>query len=141
MIFSHYPTKPVGSSDGGMIVSNDKEKIDQLRVLSRNGNSLEKNSWERSIIQWGYKFYMNSIQAYIANENFKKLDSKMEAMGKVRSIYNDAFSLNHTSYHLYRINVTDRDKFMSKMKEEEIRPKAIRIQEVLLFMPGWKIIF
>ena len=121
MIFSHYPTKPVGSSDGGMIVSNDKEKIDQLRILSRSGNSLEKNSWERSIIQWGYKFYMNSIQAYIANENFKKLDSKMEAMGKVRSIYNEAFNLNHTSYHLYRINVADRDKFMSKMKEEEIQ--------------------
>ena len=27
MIFSFYPTKPVGSSDGGIIVSNDFEKI------------------------------------------------------------------------------------------------------------------
>ena len=121
MIFSHYPTKPVGSSDGGMIVSNDKEKVDQIRMLSRNGNTLEKNSWERSILQPGYKFYMNSIQAYIANENFKRLDSKMEAMEKVRKIYNENFNLNNTSYHLYRINVTDRNKFISIMNEKEIQ--------------------
>ena len=122
MIFSHYPTKPVGGSDGGMIVSNDKEKVDQIRMLSRNGTTgLEENSWERSILQPGYKFYMNSIQAYIANENFKRLDSKMEAIEKVRKIYNESFNLNNTSHHLYRTNVTDRNKFISIMNEKGIQ--------------------
>ena len=32
MFFSFYPTKPVGSSDGGIIVSNDKAKIDYLKT-------------------------------------------------------------------------------------------------------------
>jgi dTDP-4-amino-4,6-dideoxygalactose transaminase len=105
MIFSFYPTKPVGSSDGGMAVSNDKSKIDRLRMLSRNGISLEENSWERKIILPGWKLYMNSIQAFIANENFKKLPGKMTRLREIREKYNSAFELNNTSEHLYRINV------------------------------------
>ena len=121
MVFSHYPTKPVGSSDGGMIVSNNKEKIDQIRILSKNGNTIEKNSWERSIVVPGYKLYMNSMQAHIANENFKKLGDKRNSFEKTRVDYNNAFNLNNTSYHLYRINVNDRDKFIKHMKECEIQ--------------------
>jgi len=121
MVFSHYPTKPVGSSDGGMIVSNNKEKIDQIRILSKNGNTLEKNSWERSIVVPGYKLYMNSMQAYIANENFKKLEDKRNSFEKARVSYNNAFNLNNTSYHLYRINVNNRDKFLNYMKECNIQ--------------------
>jgi len=74
MIFSFYPTKPVGSIDGGMIVSNDKAKIDRLRILSRYGTTFEDNSWERKIVLPGWKMYMNSVQAYVAMENFKKLE-------------------------------------------------------------------
>jgi dTDP-4-amino-4,6-dideoxygalactose transaminase len=121
MVFSHYPTKPVGSSDGGMIVSNNKEKIDQIRILSKNGNTIEKNSWERSIVVPGYKLYMNSMQAYIANENFKKLEDKRNSFEKARVSYNNAFNLNNTSYHLYRINVNNRDEFINHMKECEIQ--------------------
>jgi len=121
MVFSHYPTKPVGGCDGGTIVSNNKEKIDQIRILSKNGNTLEKNSWEQSIIVPGYKFYMNSMQAYIANENFKKLQSKKHAFEKTRISYNDAFNLNNTSYHLYRINVDNRNEFLNYMEECNIQ--------------------
>jgi len=116
MIFSFYPTKPVGSSDGGMVVSNDKNKIDQLRVLSRNGISLEENSWERKIILPGWKLYMNSIQAFIANENFKKLSNKMDRLKEMRERYNLAFELNNTSEHLYRINVENNNNFLKLMK-------------------------
>jgi len=121
MIFSFYPTKPIGSIDGGMVVSNDKEKIDRLRVLSRNGISLEQNSWERKVILPGWKLYMNSVQAYVANENFKKLSEKMSRYRAVREAYNSAFNLKNTSDHLYRINVKENDKFLDFMKERGIQ--------------------
>ncbi len=121
MIFSFYPTKPVGSSDGGMVVSNDKDKIDRIRILSRNGMSLEDNSWERKIILPGWKSYMNSIQAYIANENFKKLPEKTERFEEIKHQYNQAFGLNNTSNHLYRIRVKDNQSFISKMREKGIQ--------------------
>jgi len=121
MIFSFYPTKPVGSIDGGMIVSNDKRKIDRLKILSRYGTNFEDNSWERKFVLPGWKMYMNSVQAYVALENFKKLEEKMHRFDEVREMYNDAFGFDNTSRHLYRMRVRNRDEFVSKMKEKGIQ--------------------
>ena len=41
MIFSHYPTKIVGSCDGGMVVSNNKNKIDWFKMAVMNGTTLD----------------------------------------------------------------------------------------------------
>ena len=76
MIFSFYPTKPVGGSDGGIIVSNDYNKIKWFKEATMNGMSYAHNNWDRTIKFPGYKMYMNSIQCYIANQNLNKLDAK-----------------------------------------------------------------
>ena len=72
MVFSFYPTKPVGGCDGGMIVSDDKESIDWFKTAVFNGTKPSENSWEREVVFPGHKAHINSIQAYIANENLKK---------------------------------------------------------------------
>ena len=120
MIFSFYPTKPVGSSDGGIIVSNDYDKIKWFKEASMNGMSYAHNNWDRTIKFPGYKMYMNSIQCYIANQNLDKLDNKKENLSYVREQYNKSFNLSNTSSHLYRINVKNRDSFIEKMKEAGI---------------------
>ena len=121
MVFSFYPTKPVGSCDGGMIVSNDKRKIDRLRVLSRNGMSLEADSWDRKILLPGWKMYMNSIQATIAMKNFNKLPEKMLRYEEIKYRYNKSFNLDNKSNHLYRITVDNNDNFLSIMKDKGIQ--------------------
>ena len=120
MIFSLYPTKPLSSADGCVIVSNDKDKIDKLKLYSFNGMSTENNNWERKQKAIGYKMYLNSLSAYIANENLKKLDEKKRKIFRVREKYNDAFRLTNMSEHLYRIEVENRDLFMQKAKLENI---------------------
>ena len=110
----------VGSSDGDMVVSDDESKIDKRREMPFNGMSQEANNWERKQNAIGYKMYMNSISAYIANENLKKLDEKKRKIFKVREKYNDAFGLTNTSEHLYRIEVQDRNTFMQNAKSENI---------------------
>ena len=120
MIFSFYPTKPIGSYDGGMIVSDDKDKIDWFRLMVKNGTSFNTKSWEREIVTQGYKMYLNAIQAYIANENFKKLEEKYSLLKKVRDKYNSEFNVNNTSNHLYRINVANRSSIFREAKEEGI---------------------
>jgi dTDP-4-amino-4,6-dideoxygalactose transaminase len=116
MVFSFYPTKPVGSCDGGMIVSNNWEKIKTLKEIALNGMTYSHNNWERKIQVVGYKMYMNSIQADIALRNFKLYPSKLNELSRVRSLYNKELGLNNTSDHLYRINVDDRVSFMGYMK-------------------------
>ena len=121
MIFSFYPTKPVGSLDGGMIVSNDEEKIKRLKILSRYGTNFEDNSWERKFVLPGWKMYMNSVQAHIALKNFEKLESKAKRFDEIREFYNEQFELSNTSRHLYRLRVRNRDEFIEKMKNVGIQ--------------------
>ena len=89
MIFSFYPTKPIGSCDGGMIVSNNLDKINYLRELSMNGMSQSINNWERDIKFPGYKMYMNSIQCDIGLQNFKLYSDKLKKLEIIRNYYNN----------------------------------------------------
>ena len=120
MIFSFYPTKPIGSFDGGLIVSDDKKKIEWFKVLTKNGMEFCHQSWRRKAIMPGYKMYLNALQAYVANENYKKLPEKYDALTKIRDIYNSALDVNNTSFHLYRLNVENREVFLNKAQEQEI---------------------
>ena len=120
MIFSFYPTKPIGSCDGGMIVSDDLEKITYLKELALNGMSFAKNNWDRKIKFPGYKMYMNSIQCDIGLRNFNVYEEKLNRLKIIRDIYNDSLGYNNISSHLYRINVQNRDKFVSYMKKLNI---------------------
>ena len=117
MLFSFYPTKPVGGCDGGMIVSDDKDAIDWFRLATLNGTSSSKNNWERSIHFSGWKMHINSIQAYIANENLKKLDRKYEKLKKIRDIYNKSLSCKNDSNHLYRVKVENNQTFIRAMQK------------------------
>ena len=115
MIFSFYPTKPVGSMDGGIIVSNDWDKIKWFKEAVLNGMSYSKNNWDRRIKFPGYKMYMNSIQCHIALQNLIKLDDKKKRLGDIRDYYNKNLGYKNTSDHLYRILVKNNSDFMKKM--------------------------
>lgn len=120
MVFSFYPTKPVGSSDGGMIVSDDLEKIIHLREMALNGMSYANNNWERTIKFAGYKMYMNSIQCDIALQNFNLYEDKLDKLNTIKEIYNNEFNYLNTSNHLYRINVINRNSFINEMNNNNI---------------------
>jgi len=120
MIFSFYPTKPVGSCDGGMIVSNDLDKIVKLKEMALNGMSYSDNNWERKIKFAGYKMYMNSIQCDIAMRNFEKYQNKLFRLDEIRKIYNKKLGYSNSSNHLYRISLDNRNEFISFMRQNEI---------------------
>lgn len=64
----------------------------------------------------GYKMHINSIQAYVALQNLRKLDEKNFHLGKIKKAYNRSFGLNNTSDHLYRIRVKNNKAFAHRMK-------------------------
>jgi len=121
MIFSFYPTKPVGSCDGGMVVSNNKYLIDTFKAMVLNGTKASKNAWEREQIMLGYKMHGNSIQAKIAHENLKKLDKKNSILEEIKLVFNESLGYNNKSNHLYRIRVKDNSKFIKEMKQAGIQ--------------------
>lgn len=118
VIFSFYPTKPVGGIDGGIIVSDDKDKIEYLKQRAMNGMSYSENNWERVAVSHGWKMYMNSVQAFVAMQNLKKLDKKKIKLQSIRDFYNKKFALDNTSNHLYRINVPNRDQKLASLRDK-----------------------
>jgi dTDP-4-amino-4,6-dideoxygalactose transaminase len=69
----------------------------------------------------GWKMYMTSVQAWMALENFKKLEAKAKRFDEIRNHYNNAFGLSNKSRHLYRLRTDDRDEFMSQLKEKGVQ--------------------
>ena len=107
MIFSFYPTKPLGGSDGGMIVTDDYEKYRWFKEAVLNGVTYAENNWERGISFPGNKMYMNSIQAKILMNNFVNFEKKMMVLGNLVNTYNKELGYKNSSKHLYRIEVLD----------------------------------
>jgi dTDP-4-amino-4,6-dideoxygalactose transaminase len=120
MIFSFYPTKPLGGCDGGMIVTDDYKKYRWFKEAVLNGMSYAENNWERSISFPGYKMYMNSIQAKILLNNFEFFDKKMRVLGNLVDIYNRELGYENSSKHLYRIEVLENEKFIQNMRNAGI---------------------
>lgn len=123
-IYSFYPTKPVGGIQGGMIVSNDKERIDWIRQAAHFGEKLSDttNSWESSTDFKGYQMFMGTIPAYIAFENLKRYDEKRAKLDEIRGEYINR--LNHivtgNSNHLFRVRVKDNEAFVKKAYDNGI---------------------
>ena len=120
MMFSFYPTKPLGGSDGGMIVTDDYEKYRWFKEAVLNGMTYAENNWERGISFPGYKMYMNSIQAKILMNNFVNFEKKMMVLGNLVNTYNKELGYRNSSKHLYRIEVLDNKKFLEKMNKAGI---------------------
>jgi len=120
MFFSFYPTKPVGSLDGGMIVSDDYDKICYYKEAVLNGMSYAENNWDRRIKFPGWKMYLSSFQAKIACENLKKLPQKIEKIQQVREHYNKELGYHNNSDHLYRILVEDNKKFIDYARHKNV---------------------
>jgi dTDP-4-amino-4,6-dideoxygalactose transaminase len=120
MIFSFYPTKPLGGSDGGMVVTDDYEKYKWFKTIVLNGMTYANNNWEREIDFPGYKMYMSSIQAKIIMNNFESYDKKMRVLRNLIDIYNKELGYENSSKHLYRIEVLDNEKFIQNMRNAGI---------------------
>ena len=120
MVFSMYPTKPLPSLDGGIVVSNNKEKINDLKSLSFYGMEYAEDSWSRVQKQVGFKAYMSTMQATIASRNLKNLDSRYERIDEIRDKYNSEFGLENISRHLYRIHVENNVEAIPYFKEKGI---------------------
>jgi dTDP-4-amino-4,6-dideoxygalactose transaminase len=140
--FSFFPTKNLGGyGDGGMIVTNDDEIAEKLRVLRVHGS---KPKYYHSML--GYNSRLDEIQAAILNVKFKYLDNWNNARRERAYIYNEllkgtsvktpveANDVKHI-YHLYIIQHEKRDELIAYLKENGVAtgiyyPVPLHLQKV-----------
>ena len=115
LCFSFYPTKTIGSADGGAIATDDDEFADWARSIityGRDQKAKYQNSWDYDVAMQGYKRHYTNLQATICLEQLRRLDITNAMRQMVRDKYNVALGYNNVSDYLYRIRVEDRDGFI-----------------------------
>jgi len=143
--FSFFPTKNLGAyGDGGMIVANDDEIAEKLKVLRVHGS---KPKYYHHVL--GYNSRLDELQAAILNVKFPYLNDwsnlrrenanyytqliKDNLGDKVTTPYIEEH--NYHIFHQYTIRVEKRDELQAFLKENGIDsmvyyPKALHLQPV-----------
>lgn len=139
--FSFYPSKNLGAfGDGGMVVTNDAEIAEKLKLLRNYG---QQNRYF-SIIE-GINTRLDELQAAYLRFKLKHLEGWNERRIEIAGKYDNALKktcarlpavdkgCRHV-YHLYVIRVKNRDRFMDYLEEKGIKtlihyPCPIHLQE------------
>jgi len=116
IFFSFHPYKPIASSDGGMISTNNYEASEFFQSYRNFGRSPLENSYD--INQSGFKFYMNNLNATIALESIKHYDKLLqERKERFISLSNKISMISHDNNSSYYIGTTltdNADEIISK---------------------------
>lgn len=140
--YSFFPTKNLGGyGDGGMIVTDDDELAEKIRILRVHGS---KPKYHHSLI--GYNSRLDELQAALLRVKLKHLSRWNQARRKWASLYDrlladvpvvcprTAANRVHI-YHLYIIQAEERDGIMAHLRERGIAtgayyPVPLHLQEV-----------
>lgn len=125
--FSFYPTKILGCyGDGGAIVSNNAAVVDAARMLRFYG--MEKAYYAE---RHGYNSRLDEVQAAILSLKLPELEERISQRRTIAALYDKAFigskvkpvsenAYGRHVYHLYVIEVDDRESVMQGLVKEGI---------------------
>jgi len=143
--YSFYATKNIVTGEGGMVVTDDKEIADKVKIYGLHGMS--KDAWKRfsdsgykhyEIVYPGFKYNMMDLQAAIGIHQLEKIEAYSTRRRQIWDRYNEAFrdlptllpapiekNTRH-ALHLYtllldleKLTIT-RDQFLDLMFRENI---------------------
>jgi|UniRef100_A0A7V6CMU4 dTDP-4-amino-4,6-dideoxygalactose transaminase len=144
-VFSFYPTKNITTGEGGMVVTNNKELAEKIRMMALHGLTLnaydryQKNgSWYYQVVYPGYKCNMTDIQASIGLCQLKKIESLIKRRQEIINYYQENLKYlpdlilpeteiadQRVSWHLYVIRISKtakmgRDALIDFLREKNI---------------------
>lgn len=127
-VFSFFPSKNMTvGGDGGMIVTNNGEYGEILRVRRDHGRTTK---YENENL--GLNFRLNEIQAAIGKVQLKHLSEWVSKRRSIVNFYNKILEQYPSvkipiekewakcSYYVYTIQIENRDKFLEYFKENKI---------------------
>ena len=138
---SFFPSKNLGGyGDGGMVITNNTELAEKIRVLRAHG---AKPKYYHSLI--GLNSRLDALQAAVLSVKLKYLDGWSKARRQNAENYNHLFSdtdvitpytepYNYHIYNQYIIRVSKRDELQEFLKERNIGtaiyyPVSLHLQE------------
>jgi dTDP-4-amino-4,6-dideoxygalactose transaminase len=96
--FSFYVTKNITTVEGGMVITQKDELVDQIKRLALHG--LTQDAWQRfedegfkhyQIVCAGFKYNMTDIQASIGIHQLERIETQARRRKEIWEIYNQSF--------------------------------------------------
>lgn len=142
--FSFYPGKNLGAyGDAGCMATNNDELASVLRTIANHGQTAKHNH-----VMEGRNSRLDGIQAAILSAKLPHLNEWTERRRHNASLYDKFLSGKEVGlprqkagykhvYHLYVIQVEDRDSVQQKLRERGVET-AIHYPTALPFLPCYK---
>ena len=145
--FSFFPSKNLGAAgDAGMVVTNDSERADKLRVLRAHGS---KPKYHHKII--GGNFRLDALQAAIVSAKLSHLDDWTAARQHNAKRYDQLFSeaglpvsvpaviAERHIFNQYVVRVQQRDELQEWLRKEGVGtevyyPVPMHLQECFAYL-------
>ena len=145
-VFSLQAIKHLTTGDGGFITLPNQELYDRCKLLRWYGIDRAKRNYkgkdlrlENDILEYGYKFHMNDLNATIGLYNLPHMDGLLEKNRRNAAIFDEKLknvegiqllqnnSKCKSAYWLYTIRVLNgkKQEFMDKMKEANIMTSQV----------------
>lgn len=142
-VFSFHPVKHITTGEGGMIVTDNEEFAECLRMFRSHGMTKDPNKLIRNDGPWyyemqilGYNYRITDLQCALGLSQLKKLERFIQRRNEIADRYDRAFQNiqgirtpprppwpnSRHSFHLYPIQVMeiDRKYIMIKLKESGV---------------------
>lgn len=122
--FSFHPVKPITTGEGGIVVTNNKEYYERMKLFRTHGITKDKESmtkydgpWYYEQIDLGYNYRITDIQCGLGISQLKKIDSFIGKRREIASIYDEELSkipevnvpfeesFSKSGYHIYTITL------------------------------------
>lgn len=128
---SFFPSKNLGAfGDGGMVVTNDKDLAEKLRLLRVHGSATR---YYHDLL--GYNSRLDNLQAAVLRIKLRSLNRWIKARQDIAGVYTDAFSgrglitpfvteHNKHTYHLYILASPDRDRLIKYLNQTGIEARV-----------------
>ena len=141
-VFSFYATKNIVTGEGGMVISNNSDKISKIKTLGLHGMS--KDAWQRfsdkgykhyDVVDAGFKYNMMDLQAAIGIHQLKRVNEMSKKRKEIWEFYQKEFfnfpiemaaeiepNTKH-AYHLFILRIDKkkcgfcRDEFLNMMNK------------------------
>lgn len=140
-IFSFHPVKSITTGEGGMILTDNKEFYEKLRIFRHHGivkNNQDRDTWYYEIHEPGHNLRLTDFQCALGISQLSKLNRFIERRREIAARYNAAFSGMEeiitpiesrnvkSAYHIYVIQLrtellkADRKEVFEALKAENI---------------------
>ena len=126
--FSFYPTKNVAAGEGGMVLTNNEEIAEKIKVLRNHGQT---KSYSCEFLS--FNFRMTDIGAAIGLSQLHKLDNHLQRRREIAKKLNQELSEYieipyviegaNPVYHPYSTKSDKRDLLRSKLIEKEVETR------------------